>query len=75
MPGSRVRKMKQKLVEEALLKDGVIQVKVKSLEWRYVETMVENGDFKRIDSDGLYVTYRLVNRVTGVAGNKEGNHE
>jgi hypothetical protein len=75
MSMSRARKIKQKLVEEALLNDGVIQVKLNSLQWRYLETMVENGDFKRLDSDGIYAIYRLVDRGTGTAEKKEDKHE
>ena len=65
------RKAKQALTRQARANKGTIQIANQSGEWRYLETMVHNGEFERIENDGPFATYRLVNRNIGAAEQKE----
>ena len=54
------RKAKQELVRQAEANAGTIRVSDHSGQWRYLETMVDNGEFERIANDGDYAIYRLL---------------
>jgi hypothetical protein len=56
------RKAKQELTRQAEANGSTIQAANQSDEWRYLETMVHNGEFERIENDGIYITYHLVKR-------------
>ena len=71
MSASHIRKAKQELKQQAEASGGIIRAEIGSEEWRYLETMVDNGEFERIENDGPFATYRLVNRNIGAAEQKE----
>jgi hypothetical protein len=71
MSRSYNREVKHALTARALANGGTIRVATGSVDWRFLETMVDNGEFERVERTGQHVLYRLVTREVSATSNKQ----